>query len=648
MTNKTAEIRSMVSLFKSIPMGAFKRDAYMVSAYECLRHGFVFITAGNTVIEEVPNLFFQLVDELYGTDNVAFNNTFHKSFKGVAEMSEEKYFMEQILHYFSTYGAELMGLKPVTYIPVEELDLPDVEFNISQITVITARELYVIEEMIDKFVSNTVAPSKRMIEDIRPLLDYISIPTDNIASFEIQVMKHDKDGTMPTNVVSGLRYLIYKLTGSTLIIKSYRTVETLKRANPDTTVCYDILRRYSPQRWATIFFRYKPLFLAMKHHKDCGPIINHIRRLANDYHVPLDNMCLQNALNIYVEADLRNDNDTMDKVSEMVEKASNRELVKLCEAGAYKLSTMSGAPSVFAIRNGRNYVKEGTKNGNLQSARSVLNFMSMCSDFLVERLTDKLEGRTFIIPDYIEYAVPVTEKQFIGNIPWGSFVYSPDGAFTSGIHWFNTKESRVDLDLHLNSATQHFGWNGNYKDGSKIVYSGDMTDAPRPNGAAEAFYFTPQKDDPFIMTVSKFCGTGKDGIPFKFFMSQEPVKTYRENYTFKSPVFEPIPLKFPNGDAHEQTIGMFANDKFFLYGGSLNDGIVPKGNYGLYINAILNKLTNQWTMRELLNECGAKIYDSLSEYIRIEGEDAPTEDVIDLTPSALTATSILDIVDGNI
>ena len=36
-------------------------------------------------------------------------------------MSDEEYYANQIMHYFSTYGLENLGLKSIPYIPAKEL-----------------------------------------------------------------------------------------------------------------------------------------------------------------------------------------------------------------------------------------------------------------------------------------------------------------------------------------------------------------------------------------------------------------------------------------------------------------------------------------------------------------------------------------------
>jgi hypothetical protein len=74
---------------------------------------------------------------------------------------------------------------------------------------------------------------------------------------------------------------------------------------------------------------------------------------------------------------------------------------------------------------------------------------------------------------------------FIGNMPVNSSISLSDRAVV-GVHWENTEDDRVDLDLHSYNLTANFGWNASYLDKDKIVFTGDMTDAQKPDGARRA------------------------------------------------------------------------------------------------------------------------------------------------------------------
>lgn len=638
------EKQGLAKLFKLMPISAFTRENRMASAYQCMRRGYVFVTEGGNLVNPVPQTVISVVDALYGTDALKLNQTFHKSYGTVARMDPDEYYTQQIIHYFSTYGREFFGLTAQPWIPVERLNLPMFEFKANRLTIIRVAEFPTIIEAINKFAANTVSPSVAIIEAFKPLMHRITIPTDDIKSFELQVIKHDMDGTVPTNPTSVLRYLVYKTTEQTLLIKNQRLVRQIQ-ANVQygkyAAVAYEILSRADQAGLASIFLRYKPIFLAYKKYPRCAPIINRLRRLADEYHRPLPDVTLQNFTKLAFEG---RDEDC----AAVIEKASNRDLVKLANhLGARLAAGGDNMPGVFNIRNGRTFVKDDAFEDGRRKQSIIYEWLVIITDNLACRLAPVLKDKVFVLPEYIDYAAPTTEKQFVGNIPWGTRILgAPNGAYTTGVHWFNQKNTRVDIDLHLNSATEHLGWNGGYRNGQRIIYTGDLTSAPAPHGAAEAFWFDPNCGT-YVLSANLFSGPAD--TEFRMFMTAlKPDERcqYDKNYTFdeNKSLFAPIPLKF-HGDERQVNLGLFADGGFYFYGGAITSGIVPNGNYESFIKGLTAKVKNQWLISELLGQAGAIVVDSLNTD---ELTDEQKEKAIDLSPGALTATTLLDIVDGNV
>ena len=61
----------------------------------------------------------------------------------------------------------------------------------------------------------------------------------------------------------------------------------------------------------------------------------------------------------------------------------------------------------------------------------------------------------------------------------------------AGVHWEDVKRNTIDLDLSLiNCHEGKIGWNASYRSTEKsVLFSGDITSAPKPKGASEFFYF---------------------------------------------------------------------------------------------------------------------------------------------------------------
>jgi hypothetical protein len=629
------QVYALVQLFKLAPTTLAIRQR--IPADRALQHGLVFVTPDGQLLAEIPEQVYDAAMNCYGNRADLFNQTFYKSFSTVRDANPLDLVLDQIMHYFTTYGAEALGLKIPTYVPMQELEIPE--------TMVTRKgfKFVVIQfastedciARLNKYLTTLTAPSPSIRNSIETLLPFVTLPTDDIKSFEIQVIQHKRLGTVPKAPVNQLRYLVYVTTGETLIIKNRRLRETIKSAayrNGNTAV--QILLECESTGLASIFLRYKPLFLAFKAHQGCAPLINRLRRLADTYHKPLSNVTLQNLTAITSAADR----------AMVISKASTRDLIKVLNSVRTRIEGTH--PGVYAIRNGRTFVKEDGLAEN--NSRALINLGILIHQAIVARLRDTIGGKYFYMPDYIDYAVPTSEKQFVGAMPYGTCIYGPDnGAFTFGVQWFNQKGQRIDIDLHMNSATQHFGWNAGYRQGAEIIYTGDQTDAPLPKGAAEAFWFTPQEDDPYIVTANLYSGC--EDCEYKIFMTTEkPGKTggryeaQDRKYTYNpnTALFPAMPMKF-TGDAHAYTLGMFVGSTFYFYGGTLSNGIVPSANYKQFIEGLAAQLDAKVMIRDLIEECGG--------FIISDTDNMTTEElaeVISLAPEDLTVDTLLNIVDG--
>ena len=635
------EIKSLIALFKVVPKSATLNAVWdkNVSALECARNGFVLASNDVGVFIKTPEQLFNIINSCYGLKTKENNQTFHKSFNTVVTMSDERYCAEQLMHYFSTYTLESIGIDRSgipAYVPTEQLDMPEGMIPTEKIVVIEAVGDGKCVELIDNFLLSVRAPSDTQVELITPILKYASLPTDNIRSFEIQIIKHSQDKTVPSNPVSFLRYLVYKTTGGySLLIKNKELVSII---HTRAYICGDKTRKILEQadfkKLAEIFYRFKPIFLAFKAHAGCAPIINKIRRLAEKYHKPLSQISIQNVIELARRGSEK-------EVEALIEKADSRTLIKLFNAVKTKISATNETPEVFIIRNGKIFVKEDEAETNLDA---LIKLGAMILAEIRNKMGDKLKNKVFYIPEYITYAAPFSEKQMVDNIPYGSYLnVAPTEAFTAGIHWLNTN-GRTDLDLHMRGVSESFGWNAAYMDrDSSIVFTGDMTDAPAPNGAAEAYFIKPKANGIYIMAVYKYSGV--NNVPFEFFMTTGDTSIQHRNYTYdpKRAAFSPIPMAFRN--TNQMTVGMFINRRFYFFGGTFNNSIVPTKNMEAYIKGFSHILTHRMTLNDFIVMCGGKV---ITDKEGMGDAESDHIECIDLSPEALKANTLFDVVDGTI
>ena len=487
-----------------------------------------------------------VIDEsikLWGVDGFLLNQSFHKSFEKVTSSFTEKLIIEQLVHYFTTYGYESLGITDGTvYIPAEMLHVPDLEdgYRFIFIKKINKKEL---KKRLWDLAKSGIALSRDTLENMEVLYSYMDIDKNNIEDIknrEFKIRMYDKFSIVPEDPAEFLRYLIYKLAGSSLLIKDKDTMSGLESC--DKTKAYILINRYKNiyglERLAEIFNRFKPLFLSLKtdiselgefyldddevedvYTEDCkalNTMINKISHLSKKYHKPfiqndLDNFCK------WVESNKdKKDFDVM--LKEKLEKAGVFRVIRI-------LNYLNGDSNhVYKIRNGKAWVCKDEK------AKSVSKeVLSVLADFIVDKLKKNVSSKKIYLDDNVNLVLPQSEKQFVGNIPFGSSTHFGKDNLVVGIHWFNTND-RIDLDLKIISNDYSIGWNTNYKKEDKLIFSGDVTSAPKPNGASEYIYIDKDVNDTiFSLKINNFTSY-VDGGEFEFIVAKASRDDICKNY----------------------------------------------------------------------------------------------------------------------
>ncbi|WP_175622821.1 hypothetical protein [Chryseobacterium schmidteae] len=416
-------------------------------------------------------------EKLNGND---LNKTFHKSWQKIKESSRIELLIEQINHYISTYGSDFQN---EIYIPKEILNVPDLKLTFKVI------KAYTQEEMQEKCLSllrSGIALKEETIDDLLYILhtelEYDFTGKENIRNKEAVIKIADRYDIYPENSVEFFRYVIYKTTRTTLLIKSNDLIDDIKKSKFNPTYLFE---NFGLEKMAEIFNRFKPLFLAYKNR--APKTINKISKLSKVYHQPLISNPLNNATNILLEnSDLH-----------WLENATPFALFKAlsaCYSRMYGQNTF-----VYRIRNGKSWTKRGTA-----TSVNELNY-----DFILNYLKSKcnLSEKKFYFPKDVAFGLPTSEKMFVGNIPTGTRFYGERLAV--GIYWEDSWGAN-DLDLSGLNIAGKIGWNAAYdQDNGQLMYSGDMTSAP--NGAVEYLYANKYLNTPTLVMNSVFSGDSNCG-----------------------------------------------------------------------------------------------------------------------------------------
>jgi len=442
-------------------------------------HGF-YLPDGGAYAEKAVEDFFQ-ENTLSGND---LNKTFHKSWKKVRDSSRFELFVEQITHYLSTYGTDFQG---ETYIPDEILNVPEVKLKVKVISVLTKSQA--VEKCLGMLTSG-IALKEDTIDALLNLLDslnYTFTGDEGIRNKEAVIKIAERFGVLPKNTSEFLRYVVYRATGSTLLIKNKGTYTAIEASsyNPQ----YDF-RKFGEARLAETFNRFKPIFLAFK--SKCPAVINKISKLSKTNHRALP----VNPLNVVTSQKLTG--------TKGLEKAT---LFALFKALSACYSRLNGQTTfAYRIRNGKGYASDSA-SVNVDACKH--NFK-----LLLGHLQDRVSSKHKVfLPDGVDYALPTSEKMFIGNIPTGTRFFGKRLAV--GVYWKNSGGAR-DIDLSGISVSGHkVGWNGSYNHDNKLLYSGDITNAPK--GAVEYLHASGEVESTLITTNVY---SGQDDCEYKIIVGK--------------------------------------------------------------------------------------------------------------------------------
>lgn len=632
-------VKATLNLFKAVPnLSEEKFIVYKLDDEENISNGF-FVT--EKAFEVCPCVadkkILDFIKKKFGYNLFELNQGFYKSFRTVADSTPQTLLANKILHYMTTYGFESLGIfdRENVFIPPDELELPE-DTKPIKITVIDFLENREIEKRTVKLIMTGAALSEETLKDIVTILKFLNITPniDEVPNKELKNYLCDILGILPKNPVEFLRYIVYKGTGSTLLIKDCVTIFALKRSTQSFDKFFkDYIAENGLKKLAEVFHRFKPLWLAFKVHSPyLKKTINKMRKLADKYHKPVEPKFLE-TLTQAKKIDLN-------KLREELSKVTVYKKISIANALLYR----SAAPEsiAFYIRNGKVFVKdfEGSFKLNYKVLSAVI-------DSVVEDIKPNVVGKTVFIPENFNYALPVSEKKFVGAIPYGSSYTFGKKSVVVGVHWFNLKgdknEERVDLDLHLNSAKRDIGWHNDFSGENfletknlSVIFSGDMTDAPiEKGGASEAFFVGENVNDEMMMVNLNDYTRNSAPVPFKLILGDVEQTQINRKYLIDS---HEISFCLPNEISEAQMfLGFLSSDedgnkKFYFTSGTTSKGIVAQSdeNSLKMISAAKTSFESCLSLKEILQKAGA---------IFEKAEDAEWD--INLNPAEVTKDILL-------
>ena len=625
-------MKSTINLFKALPIETKRKKTDEELMKKTISMGFVFSPEVVYNYSEYEELI-KLVEKTIGISSEKLNNSFHKSWLKVKNASKEQLVMEQIIHYFTTYGFEAMGIynESSVYIPSEKLKLPEVDGI--EITIIRGYTKKELKAKLLEMLGSGIALKEDTIKDVLEVIDFVGFKEaeiEDVKNKEVKIALYDKMNIVPDIPIEFLRYIIYKTVGKTLLIKSPGLIAEIKeKINADEID--KLFKKYEKEnglnKLAEIFFRFKPIFLAFRKNDSLKTRINKLRKLANKFHKPMP----EDYLNAITAKLSKHEEIDVKTLKEELERVNTFRKIRL--AYALKFRTKSADSILYKIRNGKGYATFFSFKNKVE-AKKILDIVL---ESIVKDVSKNVKGKKIYIPKNMGYSLPATEKQFTGNFPSGSYVRVPkDMVF--GIHWENVEGYRIDLDLSVISPeTGKIGWDSDYRtEGGEVLFSGDITDAPKPRGASELFYVKKQKKNGLILFVNYYNYNEEVEVPFKIIVASEEVKDFRGDYMVNP---DNIAAVASSKIIEKQKIlGLMIStskeSKFYFAETSIGKSITA-GNDDFVEHSrkyLLNFYENTIQLDDILTKAGARIVDSK------EKSD------IDLSPEALEKDTILKLL----
>lgn len=407
------------------------------------------------------------------------NQTFHKSWQVIENDDKFAILVEQLKHYIS--AAFIHDPEDELHIPGEYLDVPGVkELTYKVIKAYTKEDL--AERGLDLLRSG-IALKSETIEEIISLVgidcDYQFTGNEGIRNKEAIIKIADIFNVLPVDVMEFFRYIIYRATNETLLIKNAKMIHIIKESDYNPGIQF---KTFGLEKLATIFNRFKPLFLAFK--TRCPSVINKISKLSKTHHIPL----VTNPINEVTHRVLE------DSDMHWLDNATPYALFKALSACYIRAEGQTSF--VYRIRNGKSWITE--KSVTDEAAR--MNYAILLE--YVKQKFEGLKGRKIFLPEDVSYALPTSEKMYVGNIPTGT-VFSGE-KLAIGIYWKNSWGAH-DLDLSGLNIGGKVGWNATYNQGrGNLMYSGDIIDAPM--GAVEYLYANSGLIEPTLVMNNVYSG----------------------------------------------------------------------------------------------------------------------------------------------
>lgn len=436
--NDISFIKASLTLHNAVPV----REKRFYNR-NLLKHGYI---APDNLSETVERV---LVDEA-----IKLNNTFYTCWKDITSKTREELAVDQICHYISVAISDIFQCPEAVCVPNLKTGHEERSVPLRFIKGLTIPE---IKELTRGLLYKKVALKESTIEDAFNILQTHEVDITKVQNRDSKTYILVKHGITPFDPLDILRCAVYDVTGELTLIKNKTMYSKIEEGQGERIVRW---LKGNEERLASIFNRFKPIFMSMKTHQEARPYVNRISKLSKKHHTPM-------------------------------EAATNVPTTGFEVVRHIRYLIENKKPKVYQVRNGKMWCTRDRKD-------EIDKYVSKLKAMLPE---------VFVQSDNTRLALPTSEKNFCGPFPIGTRFgmgssSSTNDALIIGIHWRNQNGERVDLDLSAVDMKGKVGWNSDYCTSERdVIFSGDITDARE--GANEYLYFK-NVTKPKVVLVNRY------------------------------------------------------------------------------------------------------------------------------------------------
>lgn len=518
-----------------------------------------------------------------------WNSTFYKKWEDVSNRNRLELFLDQVISYAVNYGlGGNFDMNDHDYSEVPEIRKYKIIMPIEK------------EDLVDKCLTVLYSGIALKQDTMEALCNFVymngreTLDMDKVKNKEAQIWLIDKTGAFPTDKFAVLRYIYYKVTGETMIVKDKNVIVRMKIGSR-----FDLSKLDSTtlRNLSSIFYRYKPVFLGLRYQSASNKkVVNKLRKMAKKNHEPMIMGFWEKVVSTPY---------TAFHVKDMLkrDKPSNFKLIRLIQA-IRENRLLVGSTDRFAmypIRNGKVWFKD---TGVPMAIDPKYDWWDMLETILYKELVSRLSKKACNVklPLDLHLTCPTSEKSFVGNIPFGSH-YTMVHNTLVGIYWKEEWGTRdFDLSFVMYNGAK-VGWNGNfYTNDQDIIYSGDMTHADPE--AAEVLYMRSGCPNGMVK-VNRY--SGNKGSKYVFSVGQRRIDQWGRNY-----MIDPNDIKFSTettSNEAEDFVGFVNDNELYLCnfktGNSSVSSVMTSDQYG---QVLKRKALSFVDLRQLLVDAGFKIY----------------------------------------